>query len=756
MVPSNDRSAEPEENNNGKKKNKARKPESNSPTPVRNEELSQNDRDEGEETESPDYLEVYQPKKFHFLNNFQFILKSLYSLFFESFTSRSFLRLVFLIGFLIVFFSFRFSLHGESKMYHWTIMENHVDALRDIPENSNSNNTGTSGSFSSSIESFIIRSLSYGQTHFWYFWKLVYPRYLCFDYGYYCIPMVDSIWDYRNGLTLVTYFGFLGFCYYSIATMKMTFFLGILMFFFPLLPALNIFLPVGTLLAERLLFVPSIGFCFLVGDLLTSVDGFRLFWKTLDNKMNWICENGDLWFDQLLLSSSSSTKKENKREARSIKAEKENLSKNDQLSPSSSTSSHSPTSQKAVRFNFLQPTSKNDKSKKKSSSSGNSSPVPSSSSPRSQQDNDDEVSIKKKIYHFPTFIFLLLPLLFSCGLRVIERNNDWKSEFNIYSSALQVCPHSIKALSNYAMLFMARSEEGTDKFEKSLDIAMNAFELHPGNPAATINAGVAAQRLNRFPESMELFEYATRHPLATKAFGYLGTTLFSWINLISNQQIKSYLREVCLQWINVSLSQGFAPPGILHIGGSVAMDAGNLPLAIEYYENAVFYALENKKLRQGSKDVPVEDDVNVAFTYNQIGNCYFTLENNTKAIEYYEKGLAYEPNNLPLLTNSAIVHRQLGDYQKAREILAKGMEVTKDRPSPALLNNFGSLEMAVKNYTAAYEYFNQAYLLIQEEKKGLLYMASHDGVDFRYESDGQNVEEVILNNMQDAKRSMMT
>lgn len=35
-------------------------------------------------------------------------------------------------------------------------------------------------------------------------------------------------------------------------------------------PALNIFFPVGTILAERLLFVPSGGMCLIIGDITTS------------------------------------------------------------------------------------------------------------------------------------------------------------------------------------------------------------------------------------------------------------------------------------------------------------------------------------------------------------------------------------------------------------------------------------------------------------------------------------------------------
>ena len=74
----------------------------------------------------------------------------------------------------------RRSLSGGQGLYQWTVLENHVSLMHD----------------------FTHRSLSYAQTHFWYLAKLVFPRYLCFDYGYACIPTVHSTVDPRNLLPL--------------------------------------------------------------------------------------------------------------------------------------------------------------------------------------------------------------------------------------------------------------------------------------------------------------------------------------------------------------------------------------------------------------------------------------------------------------------------------------------------------------------------------------------------------------------------
>ena len=75
------------------------------------------------------------------------------------------------------------SLVGVHTLYHWSILENHISLL----------------------PSFLERSLSYAQTHFWYVFKLVYPRYLCFDYGFACMPTVHVWRDPRNVLPLLMY-----------------------------------------------------------------------------------------------------------------------------------------------------------------------------------------------------------------------------------------------------------------------------------------------------------------------------------------------------------------------------------------------------------------------------------------------------------------------------------------------------------------------------------------------------------------------
>ena len=87
----------------------------------------------------------------------------------------------------------------------------------------------------------------------------------------------------RNILPIMAYaVGFLA-LYHATVTKRRGLLISLVICALPMVPALNIMFPVGTLLAERLLFMPSIGFCIYIADLL-SVD-LALVWKHLNYRI---------------------------------------------------------------------------------------------------------------------------------------------------------------------------------------------------------------------------------------------------------------------------------------------------------------------------------------------------------------------------------------------------------------------------------------------------------------------------------------
>uniref|UniRef100_A0A4W6C4F5 Protein O-mannosyl-transferase TMTC3 n=1 Tax=Lates calcarifer TaxID=8187 RepID=A0A4W6C4F5_LATCA len=109
---------------------------------------------------------------------------------------------------------------------------------------------------------------------------------LCCDWTMGTIPLVESFLDLRNLATLVFY-TFLGLlAYHSLRyrhSSAKTVIMALSLIVLPFIPASNLFFPVGFVVAERVLYVPSMGFCVLVahGFKIVSHKGH---WK----KISWL------------------------------------------------------------------------------------------------------------------------------------------------------------------------------------------------------------------------------------------------------------------------------------------------------------------------------------------------------------------------------------------------------------------------------------------------------------------------------------
>ncbi|XP_043257371.1 protein O-mannosyl-transferase Tmtc3-like isoform X2 [Colletes gigas] len=95
------------------------------------------------------------------------------------------------------------------------------------------------------------------------------PSDLCCDWTMGTIPLLDSFTDPRNLVTVATHMTVLGLLATAILTpnrqTSIILIMSLAMMILPFLPASNLFFPVGFVIAERVLYAPSMGFCMLVG-----------------------------------------------------------------------------------------------------------------------------------------------------------------------------------------------------------------------------------------------------------------------------------------------------------------------------------------------------------------------------------------------------------------------------------------------------------------------------------------------------------
>ena len=115
----------------------------------------------------------------------------------------------------------------------------------------------------------------YRQLHWSYLgafnsWLLLSPSHLSPEYAGNTLPLITTFMDWRNIATLLTFVVCGVFSVFAVNRgkndmKKRVSVVGLLFAVLPYLPASNLFFPVGFVVAERILYLPSMGFCMLVG-----------------------------------------------------------------------------------------------------------------------------------------------------------------------------------------------------------------------------------------------------------------------------------------------------------------------------------------------------------------------------------------------------------------------------------------------------------------------------------------------------------
>ncbi|XP_069085717.1 protein O-mannosyl-transferase TMTC3 isoform X3 [Pleurodeles waltl] len=118
-------------------------------------------------------------------------------------------------------------------------------------------------------------------------WLLLNPSALCCDWTMGTIPLVESFLDVRNLATLAFICLLGSLVIFSVGypgDSSKTVLMALSLIALPFIPASNLFFPVGFVVAERVLYVPSMGFCILVAH------GWRkLSSNSRIRKFSWVC-----------------------------------------------------------------------------------------------------------------------------------------------------------------------------------------------------------------------------------------------------------------------------------------------------------------------------------------------------------------------------------------------------------------------------------------------------------------------------------
>ncbi|XP_055461590.1 protein O-mannosyl-transferase TMTC1, partial [Psammomys obesus] len=114
---------------------------------------------------------------------------------------------------------------------------------------------------------FLTRFLTYSYLLAFNMWLLLAPITLCYDWQVGSIPLVETVWDVRNLATVLLAVAMASLSLHCVAAFKKLehkeVLTGLLFLVFPFIPASNLFFRVGFVVAERVLYMPSMGYCIL-------------------------------------------------------------------------------------------------------------------------------------------------------------------------------------------------------------------------------------------------------------------------------------------------------------------------------------------------------------------------------------------------------------------------------------------------------------------------------------------------------------
>ncbi|KAL0964105.1 hypothetical protein UPYG_G00318730 [Umbra pygmaea] len=149
------------------------------------------------------------------------------------------------------------ALGGTSLLYvRWRIMGTGPPAFTEVDNPA------------SFAENIFLRIVNYNYYYSLNAWLLLCPWWLCFDWSMGCVPLIKSTFDWRTLWPLLLWCILIGLISQAVCSQdsqrRRTLTLGLVLLVVPFLPACNLFFRVGFVVAERVLYLSSAGYCMLL------------------------------------------------------------------------------------------------------------------------------------------------------------------------------------------------------------------------------------------------------------------------------------------------------------------------------------------------------------------------------------------------------------------------------------------------------------------------------------------------------------
>ncbi|NXM76179.1 TMTC1 protein, partial [Serilophus lunatus] len=564
---------------------------------------------------------------------------------------------------------------------------------------------------------FMTRFLTYSYLLAFNAWLLLAPITLCYDWQVGSIPLVESIWDARNLATVFLVLVMTLLSLHCIAAFKKLehkeVLVGLLFLVFPFIPASNLFFRVGFVVAERVLYMPSMGYCILfvhgLKKLSTWLNKWRITLLTL--------------FALLLLLFSWKTVKQNE-----IWLSRESL-----FSSGVKTLPHNA----KVHYNYA----------------------------NFLKDQGRNI---EAIYHYKTAL-KLYPRHASALNNLGTLTKDVVEAKDYYRRALQLNPHHNRALFNLGNLLKSQGKK-----EEAVILLRDSIKYGPEFADAYSSLASLLAEQERLKEAEEVYKAGIENcPESSDLHNNYGVFL---VDTGSPEGAMSHYRQairlspthhvamVNLGRLHRSLGQNkeaevwykralkvSRKAEILSPLGALYYNTGRYEEALQVYREAASLQPSNKEIRLALAQVLammgrtkeaekmtnhiLNEDVECLECYRLLSAIYSKQEHYAKALEAIEKALQLKPKDPKVISELFFTKgnqlREQNLLDKAFESYKRAVELNPDQAQAWM--NMGGIEHIKGSYITARDYYEKALQLVPNSKLLKENLAKLDRLEKRFQ-----------------------
>ncbi|XP_033919138.1 protein O-mannosyl-transferase TMTC1 [Melopsittacus undulatus] len=563
----------------------------------------------------------------------------------------------------------------------------------------------------------IRRLLTYSYLLAFNAWLLLAPITLCYDWQVGSIPLIESIWDARNLATVFLVLVMTLLSLHCIAAFKKLehkeVLVGLLFLVFPFIPASNLFFRVGFVVAERVLYMPSMGYCILfvhgLRKLSTWLNKWRITILTL--------------FALLLLLFSWKTVKQNE-----IWLSRESL-----FSSGVKTLPHNA----KVHYNYA----------------------------NFLKDQGRNV---EAIYHYKTAL-KLYPRHASALNNLGTLTKDVVEAKEYYRRALQLNPQHNRALFNLGNLLKSqgkkeeavillrdsikygpefadaysslasllaeqeRLKEAEEVYKAGIENCPESSDLHNNYGVFLVDTGAPERAVSHYKQAIHL---SPTHHVAMVNLGRLHRSLGQ------NKEAEVWYKRA----LKVSRKAEILSPL-----GALYYNTGRYEEALQVYREAGSLQPSNKEIRLALAQVLammgrtkeaekmtnhiLNEDVKCLECYRLLSAIYSKQEHYTKALEAIEKALQLKPKDPKVISELFFTKgnqlREQNLLDKAFESYKQAVELNPDQAQAWM--NMGGIEHIKGSYITARGYYEKALQLVPNSKLLKENLAKLDRLEKRFQ-----------------------